>query len=455
MANQTERVGVTQNVDILTEMQALGAANPDVDTNSRAHGDLENLTSLLLANNYATAVSEYERFLSVKDRSLDMDMSAVRGAIEGKRVLVTGGTGCIGRVLLSQLLALEPAQVVSLESSPPVHGISDVEYAAIDLRDREVLRSKLSIVKPDIVYHLAAQRNIATAQENSLPTLTTNISGTRNLIDAAEQAEVTHMVYASSDKAMPPLVGGTYAVSKKAGEWLMSEAAVRDRMICTAARLTHVVDNSVIFNRLHEWAAAGSAIRLFSPDISMHVQSAAEAAQLLLGSCLDGEPGYLKMQVLKNLGRPISLLHLALGTIAKSNSLSPIYFRNPDHGGPPQPEIFQPGGNTAAPLLGGFEAPNAEPVSFCNNVISLLSKIGASHELETAVNWFSERSQKEISQDKIKMFEDSLSWDMFEAVLQELDKETLYIALDQAKSLHGSSETAGMIKTIQAIADEK
>jgi hypothetical protein len=455
MANQAERVGATQNVDILTEMQALGAANPDIDINSRVHDDLENLTSLLLANNYATAVSEYERFLSVKDRSLDMDMPAVRGAIEGKRVLVTGGTGCIGGVLLSQLLTLEPAQVVSLESSPPVHGISDVEYTTIDLRDREALRSKLSLVKPDIVYHLAAQRNVATAQENSLPTLTTNISGTRSLIDAAEQAEVNHMVYASSDKAMPPLVAGTYAVSKKAGEWLMSEAAVRDRMICTAARLTHVVDNSIIFNRLHEWAAAGSAIRLFNPDISMHVQSATEAAQLLLGSCLDGEPGYLKIQALKNVGRPISLLHLALGTIAKSNSLSPIYFRSPDSGGPFQPEIFQPGVNTETPLLGGFETPNAEPVSFCNNAVSLLSKIGASRELDTAVNWFSERSQKEISQGEIKAFEDSLSWGMFEAVLRELGKETLYIALDQAKSLRDSSETASMVKIIQIIADEK
>jgi len=433
MANQAERVGVTPIDDILAEMQVLGPADPSVNVQVRE--DLGYLTSLLLSNEYIAAESEYERFIRVRERSLDIDTPLVRSAIEGRRILVTGGTGCIGRVLLSQLSTFNPAQVVSLESSASPSDTPDVEYANIDLRDGEALRSKLSLVKPDIIFHLAAQRNIATAKENPLSTLRTNISGTHNLIDAAEQVGVAHMVYASSDKALSPLVDGTYAVSK---------------------RLTHVVDNSVIFNRLQEWATTGSAISLFSPDISMPVQSATEAAQVLLGSCLEGQPGLLKIQALQSVGMPVSLLHLALGTIAKSNSSSPIYFRDRDVGAEelPRLDVFQPQ-SADTPMVGEFEAHNASPASFCNNVISLPLKMGSGRELEDVVNWLSGHEHNDVSHEETRAVESSLSWSMFAAVLRELDKETLNLALDQAKSLPGSDEASRITKTMMAIVNEK
>ena len=450
MANQAERAGVNPSDNILAEMQAYGSTDPSI--NDQAREDLGRLTRLLVSNDLVAAESEYERFIQVQDRNLEVDASIIRSAIEGRRILVTGGTGCIGKVLLSQLLTLNPAQVVSLESSAPPSDTSDVEYASIDLRNGDALRAKLSVVKPDVIFHLAAQRNIATAQESSLPTLTTNISGTHNLIEAAEQVEAAHIVYASSDKALPPLVDGTYAVSKKAGEWLMSEVASRGRMICTAARLTHVVDNSVIFDHLHKWATTDATIRLFNPDISMNIQSATEAAQLILGSCLEGEPGYLKVQTLGNVDRPINLLRLALGTIARFNSSSPIHFRDARNKKLPQLGVFQP--SVKAPLIGEFEIQKARPASFCDNVASLPANMRAGHELENVVKWLSENGHNDVSQNKVSAVESSLSWNMFEAILQGLDKETLDLALYQAKSLPRSNESARIASTIQTIVNE-
>ena len=64
--------------------------------------------------------------------------------LQGKRILVTGGTGFLGRAVCERLPAARPAEIVGPRS------------AAYDLRDREAVRRLLRDVRPEIVFHLAA-----------------------------------------------------------------------------------------------------------------------------------------------------------------------------------------------------------------------------------------------------------------------------------------------------------
>jgi hypothetical protein len=234
-----------------------------------------------------------------------------------------------------------------------------------DLRDSEAVTRIVRKVRPDVIFHVAAQRDPGLAESEVRRTITTNVLATRNVLAAAAAAGVSQVVYASTGKAMRPYSPEVYTASKRAGEWLMAEAARSNAVCCSGARFTHVVDNSIIYQRLLAWAVHGQdaygdqAVRLHSPDIYFYAQSAREAAQLLLCACADAVPGEFRLQAITNLGVPLSLLDLALGALGSTHSTTPIYFAGYDAGYEqvPFPGLYDPlTAGDVSPLLNAFEA---------------------------------------------------------------------------------------------------
>ena len=97
------------------------------------------------------------------------------------------------------------------------------------------------------------------------------------------------MVCASTGKALRPYSADVYTASKRAAEWLLARAAARAGARYSAARFTHVVDNSIVHARLLDWCEGG-VLRLHSADIAFYAQSALESAQLLLAAGLAARP---------------------------------------------------------------------------------------------------------------------------------------------------------------------
>ena len=96
-------------------------------------------------------------------------------------------------------------------------------------------------------------------------TVSTNVLGTRNVLEAAGAAGVPQVVCASTGKALRPYSPDVYTASKRAAEWVASNVAGRGELLCSAARFTHVLDNSVIYRRLLGWAGtAWSGRRVLS-----------------------------------------------------------------------------------------------------------------------------------------------------------------------------------------------
>ena len=142
-------------------------------------------------------------------------------------------------------------------------------------------------VQPDLVFHVAAQRDPGLAETEVHRTVSTNVLGTRTVLTAAAEAGVPQVVCASTGKALRPYSPDMYTASKRAAEWVASGVAASSDMLVSAGRFTHVLDNSIIYQRLLSWAdeADDGVIRLHSPDIAFYVQSALESAQLLLLAC--------------------------------------------------------------------------------------------------------------------------------------------------------------------------
>ena len=351
--------------DIIGQMRAeVAPGQRDLDEASARL--LSELTAKLIAARRDEAVAEYERFLGVAKRELSLPGERLAGRLGGAVVLVTGGTGCIGTALISQLAAVKPARIVSVS-----RGITNgwprqltVEYAHTDLRDRAAVESLIGDIRPDVIFHVASQRDPGLAETEVHQTITTNVFGTRNVLEAAADAGTGHVVCASTGKALRPFSPDTYTASKRVAEWVAADAAESTSMCCSAVRFTHVVNNSIIHRRLQEWAASSAVIRLHSPDIAFYVQSAIESAQLLLLASLDTQPGQLLIHAITDLSWPVSLLDAALGVLATTGSAAPIYISGYDPGYEevPFPGLYDPAtAGEVSPLMNAFETAAAMP----------------------------------------------------------------------------------------------
>jgi Predicted nucleoside-diphosphate sugar epimerases len=246
---------VVTRATVIAEMQRIAPPGQD-SLDSVTHERLRALTDALLSVDNGQAAAEHNRFNSVKQRGLELSTDRLHEQLAGKTILVTGGTGCIGTALLEELRQFNPGRVISVSRgvTVPTREVPGTEYVHADLRDKDGIESVFEATKPDIVYHLAAQRDPSLAETEIARTLSTNITGTRHLIDAARKVGTPQIVYASTGKALRPYTPDTYAASKKASEWLMADAAAAGDIVASGVRFTHVVDNSIIHKRTRKMA---------------------------------------------------------------------------------------------------------------------------------------------------------------------------------------------------------
>jgi CDP-glucose 4,6-dehydratase len=165
--------------------------------------------------------------------------------LAGLPILVTGATGIVGGWLTSRLLELG-GELIVLVRDEPAHSqlfrggsLPRITRIRGDLTDAGLIERILVDYDIGLVFHLAAQTQVVTAERQPLETLESNVRGTYLLLEAARlQSRPPAIVVASSDKAygdsdsLPytedhPLAGkGVYDASKSAAD-LISQAYAR------------------------------------------------------------------------------------------------------------------------------------------------------------------------------------------------------------------------------------
>jgi UDP-N-acetylglucosamine 4,6-dehydratase len=143
--------------------------------------------------------------------------------LHDKVVLLTGGTGSFGRAMTARLLRdFTPRKVIVLSRDEQKHyqmqqEVHDprVRHFVGDIRDRDRLMRAFEGV--DVVLHSAAMKHVPLAEYNPLEAIRTNIDGAVNVIDAALERNVGHVVALSTDKAVSPvnLYGATKLCMEK------------------------------------------------------------------------------------------------------------------------------------------------------------------------------------------------------------------------------------------------
>ena len=145
--------------------------------------------------------------------------------LNGKTILVTGGTGSFGNAFTQYVLEnYEPKKIIIYsrdEYKQFVMGNKFRKYKEKlrffigDVRDGERMRRAFDGV--DYVVHAAALKQVPACEYNPMEAVKTNINGAMNIVDAALDCGVKRVVALSTDKAVNPinLYGGTKLVSDK------------------------------------------------------------------------------------------------------------------------------------------------------------------------------------------------------------------------------------------------
>jgi nucleoside-diphosphate-sugar epimerase len=413
----------------LIEMMRAVAPPGQTGLGEDAVAKLRNLTTSLIAAK-GGAGEEYARFQAITQRSLCLPEALLNDWLRGSVIMVTGGTGCIGSMLMGQLAELGPGRLVSVSrgvttGSPRIPG---AEYLQADIRDRERLDTLIGNIRPDIVFHVAAQRSPGLAEIEVHRTVSTNVFGTRNVLAAAADAGVPQVVCASTGKALRPYSPDVYAASKRAAEWVSSTCAQGDMQI-SAGRFTHVVDNSIVLHRLYDWArsAEDAVVRLHSSEIAFYIQSALESAQLLLIAGLGAIRGEFRIHSITDLGWPVSLLDLAVGVLADHGSPAPIYFSGYDRGYEeiPFPGLYDPmTAGEVSPLMNAFEAARVTEAP-CHMVDAFPLEVAADPKPVKLLAALEDACAETEDPDTIRGALDELSWALLDATLQAAPTQAL------------------------------
>lgn len=236
-------------------------------------------------------------------------------ALDGKRILVTGGTGSLGKVLVKRILSGEmgqPAKVIVFSRDEAKQHFMRVEYehrvAATDeiiyrnfqrllefrvgdVRDFSSVTSALR--DADVVVNASAMKQVPTCEYFPFEAVRTNVEGAENIVRAIQQHDlpVEVVVGVSTDKACKPV--NVMGMSKALQERVLIQGNMRcrgTRFVCTRYGNVLASRGSVI-PLFHEQIRAGGPVTITTPDMTRFLLRLDDAVDTVFAAISHAEPG--------------------------------------------------------------------------------------------------------------------------------------------------------------------
>lgn len=253
--------------------------------------------------------------------------------LKNKKILITGGTGSLGRELVRKILQFNPEvirifdvdETEQFEFQQELYEYKDsVRYLIGDVRDKERLARATEDI--DIIFHAAALKHVMACEYNPFEAVKTNILGMQNVIDVAIENNVSKTIFTSSDKAVNP--SNTMGVSKLMAEKLVTAAnTYKGKRDCvfTSVRFGNVMGSrGSVIPLFKRQIKTGGPLTITDPTMTRFMMSMSQAVKLVLSSvniAHGGEVFIFKMPTVK-------ILDLAEVLIEE---LAPIYGHCPEN----------------------------------------------------------------------------------------------------------------------------
>ena len=212
---------------------------------------------------------------------------------EGKKILITGGTGSLGQALTKRLLTMgvETIRIFSRNEHKQIEMEAKFQDERLrffigDVRDYQRLEMALEDI--DIVFHAAALKHVPKIEYNPFESIKTNVIGTQNVIDACLKRNVEKAVCIGTDKAVSPL--NTYGSTKLLMEKLFVAAnnylnREKHRTIFLAVRYGNVLGSSgSVIPKFIEQIKANKQVTITDPKMTRFSITMNEALDLILNA---------------------------------------------------------------------------------------------------------------------------------------------------------------------------
>ena len=227
--------------------------------------------------------------------------------LNNKNILITGGTGSLGRELVREVLKHNPKvvrifDVDETEQFEFHHELKEhegtVRFLLGDVRDRERLIHATEDI--DIIFHTAALKHVMACEYNPFEAVKTNILGIQNVIDAAIANNVERIIFTSSDKAVNP--SNTMGATKLLAERLITAANYYKgtrKCIFSSVRFGNVMGSrGSVIPLFIEQIKSGGPVTITDNGMTRFMMSMSQALELVFRSsemAMGGEVFIFKM----------------------------------------------------------------------------------------------------------------------------------------------------------------
>ena len=263
------------------------------------------------------------------------DFQKVAELIHGKRILVTGAGGSIGSEICRQVLKFRPCEIMllgkgensiflihqeiektllTMHKKSPEAKLPILQTFICDIRSSQRLDHAFDKFRPEIIFHAAAHKHVPLMESNAPEAITTNVFGTKNLVDLALYYKVEKLVMISTDKAVNPT--NVMGASKRVGEMVVLQAAKHSNRSFTVVRFGNVLGSrGSVVPTFKRQIAEGGPVTITHPEIIRYFMTIPEAVQLVLQTSVLGRGGEVCMF---DMGEPVKIVDLATDLIQLS-----------------------------------------------------------------------------------------------------------------------------------------
>ena len=291
--------------------------------------------------------------------TVELDWTAIRETLSGRRVLITGGGGSIGSELCRQVARLGAQSLTVVEQSEyNLYRISQelranfpeliLDGILANCGDHTAMQKAFADAQPQVVFHAAAYKHVPMLQGQLRAAFRNNVLGTRTVADAARETGVECFVLISTDKAVNPtsVMGACKRVAEIYCQNLDAHAETRFMTV----RFGNVLDSAgSVVPLFRQQIRAGGPVTVTHPEISRYFMTIPEACQLILQTASIGKGGEI---FALDMGEPVKIRDLAEQMIRlagkKPGSEIPIVYTGLRAGEKLFEELFHPLENYSA-----------------------------------------------------------------------------------------------------------
>lgn len=255
---------------------------------------------------------------------VQLDIESIKDQITNQIILVTGAGGSIGSEICRQVSHFNPAKLILLghgENSiyqierelrtKHIDKVIEIIPLIADIQNRKRIFEIMNDYKPTIVYHAAAHKHVPLMEKNPREAIRNNIFGTKNVAEAAKNADVKKFVMISTDKANnPPNVMGA---TKRIAEMIVTSLNELNKTKFSAVRFGNVLGSrGSVIPLFKEQIAKGGPVTVTDFRMTRYFMTIPEASRLVIQAGVLASGGEI---FILDMGEPVKILDLAKNMI--------------------------------------------------------------------------------------------------------------------------------------------